>query len=34
MGGAIAAGIYDATGAVLYDMPMTPAKVLEALKKG
>lgn len=33
MGGAIAAAIYDATGAVLYDMPMTPGKVLEALKK-
>ena len=33
IGGAFAAGIYDATGAVLYDMPMTPAKVLDALKK-
>jgi nicotinate dehydrogenase subunit B len=33
MGGVIASGIFDATGAVLYDMPMTPARVLEALKK-
>jgi nicotinate dehydrogenase subunit B len=33
MGGAIASGIFDATGAILYDMPMTPARVLEALKK-
>jgi CO/xanthine dehydrogenase Mo-binding subunit len=33
MGGVIASGIFDATGAVLYDMPMTPARVLAALKK-
>lgn len=33
MGGAIASGIFDATGAVLYDMPMTPGRVLEALRK-
>lgn len=33
MGAVIASGIFDATGAVLYDMPMTPARVLEALKK-
>ena len=33
MGGVIASGIFDATGAVLYQMPMTPARVLEALKK-
>jgi isoquinoline 1-oxidoreductase len=33
MGAVIASGIFDGTGAVLYDMPMTPAKVLEALKK-
>lgn len=33
MGAIIASAIFDATGAVLYDMPMTPAKVLEALKK-
>ncbi len=33
MGGVIASGIFDATSAVLYQMPMTPARVLEALKK-
>ena len=33
IGGIIAGGIFDATGAVLYDMPMTPARVLAALKK-
>jgi isoquinoline 1-oxidoreductase len=33
MGGAIASAVYDATGAIIYDMPLTPAKVLEALKK-
>ncbi|MFZ0283418.1 MAG: molybdopterin cofactor-binding domain-containing protein [Bacteroidales bacterium] len=33
MGGVIASGIFDATGAVLYDMPMTQARVLEAIKK-
>jgi len=33
MGVVIASGIFDATGAVLYDMPMTPSRVLEALKK-
>jgi isoquinoline 1-oxidoreductase len=33
MGGVIASGIFDATGARLYDMPMTPERVLEALKK-
>ena len=33
MGGVIASGIFDATGAILYQMPMTPARVLEALKK-
>jgi len=33
MGGVIASGIFDATGAVLYQMPMTPPKVLEALRK-
>jgi CO/xanthine dehydrogenase Mo-binding subunit len=33
VGGVIASGIFDATGAVLYQMPMTPERVLEALKK-
>jgi nicotinate dehydrogenase subunit B len=33
MGGAIANAIYDATGARLLQMPMTPARVLAALKK-
>ena len=33
MGGAIASGIFDATGAFLYQMPMTPERVLQALKK-
>ena len=31
MGGAIANAIFDATGARLYQLPMTPARVLEAL---
>ncbi len=34
MGAVIANAIFDATGARLYQMPMTPEKVLEALKKG
>lgn len=33
MGGAIASAVFDATGAVVYHMPMTPERVLEALKK-
>jgi nicotinate dehydrogenase subunit B len=33
VGAVIASAIYDATGARLYRMPMTPARVLEALKK-
>jgi len=33
MGAVIANAIYDATGARLFRMPMTPARVLEALKK-
>jgi len=33
MGGVIANAIFDATGARLYQMPMTPARVLEAMKK-
>ena len=32
MGAAIANAIFDATGARLYRMPMTPARVLEALR--
>jgi isoquinoline 1-oxidoreductase len=34
IGAVIANAIYDATGARLYRMPFTPARVLEALKKG
>jgi nicotinate dehydrogenase subunit B len=33
MGAVIANAIFDATGARLYQLPMTPARVLEALKK-
>jgi CO/xanthine dehydrogenase Mo-binding subunit len=33
MGGVIANAIHDATGARLYQMPMTPERVQEALKK-
>jgi CO/xanthine dehydrogenase Mo-binding subunit len=33
MGGLIANAIYDATGARIFRMPMTPDKVLEAIKK-
>ncbi len=33
VGAAVANAIYDATGARLYRMPMTPARVLEAIKK-
>jgi nicotinate dehydrogenase subunit B len=33
VGAAVANAIYDATGARLYRMPFTPARVLEALKK-
>jgi len=33
MGGVIATAIYDATGAKLFQLPMTPARVKEALKK-
>ncbi len=33
MGAVIANAIFDATGARLYNLPMTPARVLEALKK-
>jgi nicotinate dehydrogenase subunit B len=33
MGGVIASGIFDATGAVMDYMPMTRARVLDALKK-
>jgi nicotinate dehydrogenase subunit B len=33
MGGAIASAIFDASGAVLFNMPMTPERVLEAIKK-
>ena len=33
MGGLIANAIFDATGARLYQLPMTPERVLEAIKK-
>jgi nicotinate dehydrogenase subunit B len=33
MGGVIATAIYDATGAKLFQLPMTPARVKEALEK-
>ncbi len=33
MGGVIATAIHDATGAKLFQLPMTPARVKEALKK-
>jgi len=33
IGAIVANAIYDATGARLYDLPFTPARVLEALKK-
>jgi isoquinoline 1-oxidoreductase len=33
VGAAVANAIFDATGARMYQMPMTPARVLEAMKK-
>jgi isoquinoline 1-oxidoreductase len=33
MGAVVANAIFDATGARLYQLPMTPERVLEALKK-
>ncbi len=33
MGGLIANAVFDATGARLYQLPMTPERILEALKK-
>jgi CO/xanthine dehydrogenase Mo-binding subunit len=33
MGGVIANAIFDATGARLYQLPMTPERVLEALDR-
>jgi len=33
MGGVVANAIFDATGARLYQLPMAPARILEALKK-
>ena len=33
IGAVVANAIFDATGARLYQTPMTPARVLEALKK-
>ena len=34
MGAVIANAIHDATGVMLFQMPMTPARIMEALKKG
>jgi CO/xanthine dehydrogenase Mo-binding subunit len=34
MGAVIANAIYDAAGVRVRQLPMTPARVLEALKKG
>jgi CO/xanthine dehydrogenase Mo-binding subunit len=33
MGGLIANAVFDATGARLYQLPMTPERILEAIKK-
>jgi len=33
MGAVIANAVFDATGARLFQLPMTPERVLEALKK-
>jgi CO/xanthine dehydrogenase Mo-binding subunit len=33
MGGAIANAIYDAIGVRLFQLPMTPERILEALKR-
>jgi isoquinoline 1-oxidoreductase len=33
MGGVLANAVFDATGARLYQLPMTPERVLEALAK-
>jgi CO/xanthine dehydrogenase Mo-binding subunit len=33
MGAVLASAVYDATGAKLFQLPMTPARVKEALKK-
>ena len=33
MGAVIATGVFDATGALLFEMPMTPSRVKEALSK-
>jgi CO/xanthine dehydrogenase Mo-binding subunit len=33
MGAVIANAVFDATGARLYQLPMTPKRVLEALQK-
>jgi CO/xanthine dehydrogenase Mo-binding subunit len=33
MGAVIATGVFDATGAKLFEMPMTPKRVKEALSK-
>jgi len=34
MGGVIANAIYDATGAILLQLPMTPERIREAIKRG
>jgi isoquinoline 1-oxidoreductase len=33
MGGAVASAVFDATGAAIYDMPITPERVLEAIRR-
>jgi CO/xanthine dehydrogenase Mo-binding subunit len=33
MGALIANAVFDATGARLYQLPMTPERILEAMKK-
>jgi CO/xanthine dehydrogenase Mo-binding subunit len=33
MGGVIASAVFDATGAILYHMPITPSRMLDALKR-
>jgi CO/xanthine dehydrogenase Mo-binding subunit len=34
MGAVVANAIYDAIGARVLQLPMTPARILEAMKKG
>jgi CO/xanthine dehydrogenase Mo-binding subunit len=34
MGAVVANAIFDAVGARMFQLPMTPARILEALKRG